>query len=221
MPQQQKNLKQQIQFLMMHKEDEHDAKIFKWLDRSKELSLEEMSKSIRDGSIDLQKFLIHQGILNQNLDILKKLFEQTKEYFELVYIFDDDFQVSIIFENFNNFFLKGESPLHWAAKIGFIPGIRYLLDHVKVDLNQLSEMNHLRVIDISALNDQVEVLKLLVEEYHVDPFKENDSGKNALDYAISEHAMEYLKSLHGYKKRSLDDNSLHENESNLKKSKEN
>ncbi len=78
---------------MMHKEEEQDSKILKWLDRSKEVPLEEMSKSIREGSIDLQKFLIHQGILNQNVDVLKKCFELTREYFELVYIFDDDYKV--------------------------------------------------------------------------------------------------------------------------------
>jgi ankyrin repeat protein len=108
--------------------------------------------------------------------------------------------------------------LHWAAKIGFIPGIRFLLDHAIVDLNQLSETKNLRVIDIAALNDQVEVLKLLVKEYSVDPFMENESGKTALDWAISEHklnAVEYLKSLHGYKKRSIDNDN--ENESILKK----
>jgi ankyrin repeat protein len=84
----------------------------------------------------------------------------------------------------------------------------------------LSETNNLRAIDIAALNDQVEVLKLFVEEYDVDPFMENESGKTALDWAISEHklnAVEYLKSLHGYKKRSIDSDRLNENESNLKK----
>ena len=112
-------------------------------------------------------------------------------------------------------------------KIGFLEGIRFLLDQVKVDIHQLSEFN-MRPIDTAAFNDQVQVLKLFVEEYQIDPFNfksalDHESEKNALDYAILEeklNAVEYLKKLPGSKtiyldkKRNLDDDL---NEKDLKK----
>jgi hypothetical protein len=52
----------------------------------------EICKLIRDGDLDLQMYFI-RAIQMNDVQFLGNLFEKTNEFFEILYVFDNDFQV--------------------------------------------------------------------------------------------------------------------------------